>query len=578
MVPLAANAAPKESFLTRKVAKVPVIGWIAIAAVAVVGVIAAVTLTGGDDDESVAIEITVPTTTLAPATTPPPTTEVAATTPPTTVPETTAPATTEPATTVPSTGDGGTPETAIPIGDPSVAVFTYETPYSESAWEGSIIAISKGTAYDPADGTCLTVFATLTPTAVEGLVSYGYDTPSMSLIIDGEEQEPFGSCEYEEIESAGWVSIYDTRGTVGTEFPVYIDFQVPDSTDFNDLLLAVGSEDTSRTYFRGAATDAPQPTFKPGAPLGATLSPIGDGAVYAYEDPFQSSEWEFTYDGLVSVGVDSFASEPGVCFAAVGTIRPTRVGGVVSSGYDAPSIGVVADGRYFEGGFSDCDDAAGVLAGRDDLFEAAVTPGTLFPYYSEIFIPDRFAGAMEAVLVGDSGYGDTVFTFGPNVAAAAPAVTPTPGNPVGGNQLPVGTVVNTGDDGLGEAWDVVIRGLIELAPTPEGRCFAIVGIATPTSSDEATAQGFSIPTMTIVVDGRQVSESYGSCDLSAIEAAGYGDYFNADVPVGTPYAFYVRFAIPPTNTAAPEVVLVGEGSFEVPPLVQATILPEIPPI
>jgi hypothetical protein len=578
VVSLAANTAPNESFLTRKVAKLPVIGWIAIVAVAVVGVIAALML--GGDDENIAIEIPLPSTTVVAPTT---TEAAAATTVATvesTVPATTAaPETTVPPTTAPPGGDGLSPETAIPLGDPAVSVFTYRSPYNDAEWVGSIIAISELPAFVPADGTCLVVFATLTPTVVDGLVSNGFDAPPMNLIIDDAvQEEAYGACETEEIEAAGWASVFDASGTVGTEFPVYTEFQVPASTDLTDLLLVVGSEDSGRTYFRGPTGDIPQLTAKPGAPLGVALSPIGDGAVYTYEDPFGSSTWELTYDGLVSLPVDSFNDEPGVCFAALGTVRPVTITGVVSSAFDAPRIGIVADGRYLEGGFSQCEVDAAALAGRGDVFDAAVTAGTLFPFYYEIFVPERFAGSIEAVLAGDSGFGGTAHAFVPDVVPVAPTVVPTPGNPVGGDQLPVGTLINTGDDGLGSAWDVVVRGLIESPPLPEGRCLTLVGIATPTLSDEPTASGFSIPTMSLVVDGRQVTEGFSSCDLSAIEAAGYGDYFDADVPVGTPYAFYVHFLVPPSIVGVPEVVLVGDGSFATPPLVQATILGEIPPI
>jgi hypothetical protein len=579
-VPLAANTAPNEPFLTKKVAKVPVIGWIAIAAVAVVGVVAALTL-GGDDDENIAIEIPLPSTTVVAVTTteaPAPTT-VASTVPATTAaPETTASPTTT-ATTVPAGGDGRSPETAIPLGDPSVSMFTYQSPYNESAWTGSIVAISEGVAVDPASGTCLVVFATLTPTAVDGFVSNGFDAPPMNLIIDGEEQEEaYGACDYQQIEASGWTSVFDTSGTVGTEFPVYTEFQVPDSTDLDDLLLVVGAEAAGRTYFRGPVGDVPQPAVKPGAPLGVALSPVGDGAVYTYEDPFGSSTWEATYDGLVSVPVASFITEPGACFAALGTVRPVAISGVVSSGFDAPRIGLVANGRYLEGGFGQCGIDAATLAGRSEMFDATVTSGTVFPFYSEIFVPERLTGSIEAVLVGDSAFGGSAYAFGPVVVPTAPAVVPTPGNPVGGDQLPVGTLVNTGDDGLGNAWDVVVRGLIESAAVPEGRCLTLVGIATPTLSEDPTATGYSIPRMSVVIDGRQVSEGFSSCDLSAIEAAGYGDYFDAEVPVGTPYAFYVHFLVPPAIAGVPEVVLVGDGSFAKPPLVQATILGEVPPI
>ncbi|HUF97383.1 MAG TPA: hypothetical protein VMM60_04580, partial [Ilumatobacter sp.] len=579
-VPLASDGPPNESFLTRKVAKLPVIGWIALAAVAIVAVIGAVVLGGDDDDgdDTLAINIAIPTTTIAPAitttttTTLPPATTVEAT------PETTTATTEVPETTVPASGDGATPDTAILLGDPATAQFTYDSPYADVSWSGSVVAISEGTAYEPTDGICLIVYATLIPTAVEGFVSYGYDSPPMNLIIDGEEQEEaYGACEYEEIEAAGWTGVFEASGTIGTEFPVYTEFQVPESTDLNDLLLVVGAADATRTYFRGPVSPAPQAELKPGAPLGVATAPMADGTAYVYENPFDSSSWSVTLDGLVDQQVDSFTDDRGVCYGVVGVATPVTITGLLSSGYDAPEIGIVADGRYFGGAFSQCEDANGVLAGRDDLYEAAVTAGTQYPYYSQIFVPERFAGSIEAVLVGDAGFGGTAYAFAPTVVSPPP-VTPVPGNPVGGEQLPVGTVVNLGDDGLGSAWDVVVRGLIESPPTPEGRCLAIIGIATPTISDEPTAPGYTIPTMSIVVDGREVSETFGLCDLSAIEAAGYGDYFNADVAVGTPYAFYVSTLVPAANTAAPEVVLVGDGTFAVPPLVVATILPEIPPL
>lgn len=577
-VTLSPDTGHNDSFFTRKVAKLPIVGWIAIALVAVVGVVVAIAVVGGDDEDKLAIDIVIPTTNQAPPTSP---TTLAPSTTVDIVPVTTAPTTATtavPATSAPAEGDGSSEDSAILLGDPSTSQFVYQSPYSDAAWAGSVVAISEATAYDPDDGQCLVVFATLTPTAVTGLVSYGYDAPPMSLIVDGEElEQAYGSCDSEDIESAGWGSFFEASGTVGTEFPVHNQFQVPDSTDLDNLLLVVGDEETGRTYFRGGVSGTPQPEPKPGAPLGVSLTAAGDGAVYEYEDPFSSSKWNFTFDGLVEQQADSFNDVPGVCLAAVGTASPLNVNGVVSSGFDAPRIGVVADGRYLEGGFGDCEDTDGALVGRVDLFDAAVTVGTQMQYYSEVFVPERFAGSIEAVLVGDSGFGGPVYPFSPTVVSP-PAVVPTPGNPVGGDQLPVGTLVSTGDDGLGNEWDIVVRGLIELPPTEEGRCFAVIGIGTPTASDEPTAAGYTVPTMSIVIDGRQIRETFSSCDLSAVESAGYVDYFDVDVPIGTPYAFSVSFVVPPSITAAPEVILVGDGAFAVPPLVVATILPEIPPV
>jgi hypothetical protein len=230
----------RDPWWRRKVVKLPLAAWIAIVgALVTVGIVAVAT---GDDDDAIesaenspartesasdegeSDDSTVVDTAAAVVTTPltePSTTaEPAATTSTTTT--TTAPAVldTEPA--------GGTnPANARPVGDPVQSAFTYAPEFSDAEWTGFVQGlVETGTGqFNDTPGRCLVLVGTLTPTTAEGSVSSGFNTPSVSMIVDGRLVDTgFADCDTSGLEANGYGWILDAEVTIGTAYPFFAEF------------------------------------------------------------------------------------------------------------------------------------------------------------------------------------------------------------------------------------------------------------------------------------------------------------------------------------------------------------------
>lgn len=123
-----------------------------------------------------------------------------------------------------------------------------------------------------------------------------------------------------------------------------------------------------------------------------------------------------------------------------------------------------------------------------------------------------------------------------------------------------------GDDAT--VWDGTVDQVIEVAQdeysTDTGRCFVVLGTLTPTRlpAGETVSNWLDTPYVELLVDGR-VQDTYGFCDVAAVEAAGYEWLLDAEVTVGTTFAFYEMITVPETLTSDPEAVLVGNGETSV---------------
>lgn len=110
-----------------------------------------------------------------------------------------------------------------------------------------------------------------------------------------------------------------------------------------------------------------------------------------------------------------------------------------------------------------------------------------------------------------------------------------------------------------------------------GRCLVLLGTITPTVMEGLISNSFSTPDMSMVVNGALVDSDVNECDVSAIEAAGYGWILNADVTVGTEYPFYSEFFIT-SDPAEPQIVVLGsptgnDGLYFAPTILDAVPAP-----
>lgn len=147
-----------------------------------------------------------------------------------------------------------------------------------------------------------------------------------------------------------------------------------------------------------AATAMPVATPAPVRELGTPGEPLplgGSGFMWSES----GTEWTVTLTGMVETSTGDFNSETGTCLVLFGTLVPDQINdGLVSSGFDAPSFGIIADGQFLDSGFSDCNTDQLETAGYQWILDAEVTTGTTYPFFTEFFIPTD--ATPEAIVAG----------------------------------------------------------------------------------------------------------------------------------------------------------------------------------
>jgi hypothetical protein len=170
-----------------------------------------------------------------------------------------------------------------------------------------------------------------------------------------------------------------------------------------------------------STTTAPTTTTQPERGTSpANAIPMGDPVLsaFTYAPEFSDAEWTGFLQGLVETGAGQFNDEPGRCLVLVGTVTPTKAEGAVSSGFDTPSVSMIADGRLVDSGILDCDTTALEANGYGWLLDAEVTVGTAYPFFAEFFLPGE-ATNPEAVVIGSATGTDALY-FQPTFLESTP--------------------------------------------------------------------------------------------------------------------------------------------------------------
>lgn len=546
--------------------------WLAIAVVAIVGIVAAVLATRDDEPGRVAIDVDVLSTTIAPTvttaaptpstsatqapvTTAAPTTEPSpnSSTAPTTTPDSTAG--TSP-TTRPAAGDGTTPDGPLPTGTPE-SVFTYEG--FESEWAGQVLGVFPLPTWDPEDGTeydCYVIVGTLRPTAITGVVSDAFEAPYVEALVGDEPAREDVTCDTEPVTQLGYRSVYEAEATAGTDVAFYTQFTVPKG----DLpsVVRVG-DDRSFTYFDATpGDDMPEPPAGEVGPLAVEPMPIGPDTpgTFTYRASYLDDEWSGSVTGLVELPVDEYAGRPGTCLGLLFEVTPDVLGeGIVSAGYTTPPVGVIAGGLLVDDHFG-CDTTSLDDAGYRWITDAQVTPGTRVAAYTTVFLADPSPGEAVAIVVGDSWGESEVAVFEPLLLDEAPPAPVVPGEPAGVETVPVGTAVETTHDWDDSDWEITLHGLVPTGATSfadEGACVTLVADVTKVAGEDDTAAPYPY----LLVGGYLLDDTY-QCDVVAVEEAGYVQWFQGTAGEGETAHVYAQFLIPAGLTGEPELIMLGD--------------------
>ena len=327
--------------------------------------------------------------------------------------------------------DGGSIDDPLPVGEPKQSSFTYDDRYSDATWEGIVtgmVATPKAEFTDE-DGECVVVIGNLTPTRIGGgAVSSPYDAPTISLIVDGDlvDTNAF-SCDTEELDDAGYDWILNAEVTVGTAFPFYISFLIPVGSTTEIDVVVVGDPQSDETlFFAPTILDAATaPTLATGESAAATndVLPVGDPAQssFTYDEEYSESMWEGNVLGSVSLPTSEYSDTDGECVAVLGRLTPTAIEeGIVSSGYDAPRVSLIANGHLIDSDVFECDTDGIEADGYGWILNAEVTTGTVYPFYVSFMIEDGATSDVEVVVVGEP-QDDRALFFEPTILSDVPA-------------------------------------------------------------------------------------------------------------------------------------------------------------
>lgn len=572
----------------RRTAGLPVGAWVAVGIVAVLAiVVTAIALSGDAAAPRLAVDVppagavTTPRPT-GPDPSAPPVTPTAS--PPDHSPApTSSPArgsTAAPSSTAPATppddpdGAGQAPESPLPAGDPERSRFVY-VDASDVTWTGTIDGVVEVPLYWEEDTgeRCFVVLGTITPTGVPGLVSEAWSTPYVTVFIDGEEAE-FGDlpCATEEIAAGGHGSLFDANVTAGTEYAFYVDFSLPEDAG-QPQAVAVGDGIDAWTFFDATVLDE-VPAYRRGpvGPLPVEPLPITDDqpGAFAHTDELIGDAWSGTIAGLVEIPLDEYAEQDGTCYAVLATVTADAVGaGAVTTAYAAPRTGLIAGGRLIDD-FSGCSYGAPEDAGYLWFNDAEVTPGTQVSVYRTLFVPEEFAGDLQAIVVGDPWGAPTVLA--PHVLGGFPPVDIVPGPPPAGDLAAAGTAFEQVDDYSGTTWTVTVHGHLTNRGASGDQCVTVLVSATLTGGDV----GEHPPLIGLIVGGRVVSEDF-VCEDPAVREAGYVESTRPRA-IGDTVHLYAPFRVP-DQLGDPQAIVVGSG--DEPPgqvLVAPSALSAVPPV
>jgi hypothetical protein len=238
-----------------------------------------------------------------------------------------------------------------------------------------------------------------------GLVSDSLDTPAVSLMSGGQQIDPgFQKCQVGDIKRLEYAWIHEASITLGTTFPFYVEFYLPDGIipELDAVVLGDPSSDNVFYYQPTTITAAPLPSVVAGPSLRniQVVSPVGPDAPFVYDE--WGTIWSGYIEGLVTIPLE-LGSNGGSCVAVVGSLSPTDTGGVpLADAFSAPTISLLVDGHLIDGSFGECDLAPLESEGYRWILSAEVSEGTEYPFYQEFYFPGTTLPDLDLLIIGSA--------------------------------------------------------------------------------------------------------------------------------------------------------------------------------
>jgi len=251
------------------------------------------------------------------------------------------------------------------------------------------------------EGRCFLLLGELTPQTLDrGVVSNGFETPALGVIAGGEYIDDSTECKSEPARTLGYDWILDAQALPGTTIPFFADIFIPSTNPAAITSIVLGNprfDDSSISLAPTTLATVPVPTgLRVGPP--AAAAPLNANATFTYSEG-PDAAWNGKLHEVRQADLGQFTAQTGQCYLVLGELTPTAIEGIVSNGFDTPSIGGIAGGRHITSTFG-CDTDAVEALGYDWILNAEVTVGTTFKFYSAIVVPEPNGNPLTQVIIG----------------------------------------------------------------------------------------------------------------------------------------------------------------------------------
>lgn len=284
--------------------------------------------------------------------------------------------------------------------------FTH-TSFGGDTWTGEVHGVVPAGIgeFNNVEGRCFLVLGQITPGAISSgsVVSNGFTTPDIGVIVDGEYIDDGTECETAPAELVGYEWILLANATSGTDIPFYSEIFLPTTETGTITEVIVGDPRFGGDFVSIPPVTLPSIPIPTGLRVGSQVpdeGPIGVGAEFSYTR-FDRDTWAGRVTAIESAPLSQFNNQEGRCVLVLGELTPTEIDeGIVSNPFSTPPIGVIIDGRYVADN-TRCDTEAVEDRGFGWILDAEVTANTRYEFFAEFFIPEADDGTISHVVVGD---------------------------------------------------------------------------------------------------------------------------------------------------------------------------------
>jgi len=284
--------------------------------------------------------------------------------------------------------------------------FTH-TSFAGDTWTGEVHGIVTADIgeFNNVEGRCFLILGEITPSAISSgsVVSNGFTTPEMGVIVDGEYYQDGTECDTDAAEELGYEWILLANATSGTDIPFFSEIFLPTIETGAITDVIIGDPRFGGDVVSTPPVSLPSIPVPTGQRVGAQVpdeGPIGVGAEFSHTW-LDRDMWMGRVTAIEPAPLGQFTNDAGRCVLVLGEITPTFIDeGIVSNPFTTPEIGVLVDGRYIEDG-ARCGTDAVEDRGFGWILGAEVTVNTPYEFFAQIFIPDVDDGTISHVVIGN---------------------------------------------------------------------------------------------------------------------------------------------------------------------------------